>query len=199
MPFITEEIWAKTADLGAPRDHKAFLMVARWPDLPASLIDAAADAEIGLIVETVVEGRSVREALNVPHSARPPLLILEATAGQRAVLEQATPLIAKMLRVAEVRSVGEAPAGAIPFIVDGVSFALPVAEFIDVAAERTRLSKEVGTLTADIDRTAKKLANADFVARAPEEVVEENRERLAEAEAAKAKLVAALSRLAAAV
>ena len=199
MPFITEEIWAQTADLGAARDHKAFLMVARWPDLPSSLIDPAADAEIGLIVETIVEGRSVREALNVPHSAKPPLLILEATASQRTVLEQATPLIAKMLRVAEVRSVAEAPAGAIPFIVDGVSFALPVAEFIDVAAERVRLGKEVGALAADIDRTARKLANADFVARAPEEVVEENRERLADAEAAKAKLEAALARLAAAV
>ena len=77
-----------------------------------------------------------------------------------------------------------------------MSFALPVAEFIDVAAERTRLSKEVGTLTEDIDRTAKKLANADFVARAPEEVVEENRERLADAESARARLEGALERLA---
>ena len=72
---------------------------------------------------------------------------------------------------------------------------LAIAEFIDVAAERARLTKEVATFTADIDRTAKKLANADFVARAPEEVVEENRERLAAAEAAKAKLQAALARL----
>ena len=70
---------------------------------------------------------------------------------------------------------------------------------IDVAAERARLGKEVGSLAADIDRTAKKLANADFVARAPEEVVEENRERLADAEAAKAKLEAALARLGAVV
>jgi valyl-tRNA synthetase len=77
--------------------------------------------------------------------------------------------------------------------------ALPVAEYIDVGAERVRLGKEVGNLAADIDRTARKLANADFVARAPEEVVEENRDRLAEAQAAKAKLEAALHRLTAVV
>jgi valyl-tRNA synthetase len=80
----------------------------------------------------------------------------------------------------------------------GSLFALPVAEHIDLAAERARLTKEVASLTSDIDRTAKKLANPDFVARAPEEVVEENRERLAGAQEAKARLDAALERLAAA-
>jgi valyl-tRNA synthetase len=84
-------------------------------------------------------------------------------------------------------------------VIDGATLALPVAEFIDVAAERARLGKEVASLAADIDRTAKKLANVDFVARAPEEVVEDNRERLADAEAAKAKLEAALARLGAVV
>ena len=70
-----------------------------------------------------------------------------------------------------------------------------MADFIDITAEVARLRKEIGALAGDIDRTAKKLANPDFVARAPEEVVEENRERLSEAEAAKAKLEAALQRL----
>jgi len=195
MPFLTEELWGQTQGLGALRDHSGFLMVAKWPDLPDSLIDPGADAEVGLIVETIAEGRSVRAELNVPNSARPPLLVVGATEAQRKVLQDAAPLIMQMLRVAEVKVVDAAPAGAIPYVVEGATLALPVAEFIDVAAERARLSKEVANLAADIDRTAKKLANADFVARAPEEVVEENRERLADAEAAKAKLEAALARL----
>jgi valyl-tRNA synthetase len=174
-------------------------MTAPWPDLPDSLIDPAADAVIGLIVETIAEGRSVRAELNVPNSARPPLLVIDASAEQRRVLGDAEPLIRQMLRVEGVRMVEAAPAGAIPYVVEGATLALPVAEFIDVAAERARLGKEVGNLAVDIDRTARKLANADFVARAPEEVVEENRERLADAEAAKAKLEAALSRLGAVV
>ena len=198
MPFLTEELWAQTQDLGAARDHKGFLMTAPWPQLSSDLIDPQADAEIGLVIETIAEGRSVRAELNVPNSARPALLIVEATEAQRDILQAAAPLIAQMLRVAEVRAVDAAPVGAIPYVVDGATLALPVAEFIDLAAERARLAKEVATLGADIERTSKKLGNADFVARAPEEVVEENRERLAEARDAKAKLEGALARLQAA-
>ncbi|HEY0651322.1 valine--tRNA ligase [Phenylobacterium sp.] len=194
MPFITEELWQNTADLGAARSE-AQLMTARWPDLPASLVDPAADAEIGLIIETITEGRSVRQGLNVPLSAQPPLLVVDASPGQRAVLGASAALVARLLRVSDVQFVDAAPAGSIPYVVDGATLALPVAEFIDIAAERARLTKEVATLASDIDKTAKKLGNPDFVARAPEEVVEENRERLAEAEAAKAKLEGALARL----
>jgi valyl-tRNA synthetase len=199
MPFLTEELWAQTADLGAPRDHQGFLMVARWPELPSSLIDPVADAEIGLIIEAISEGRSVRAELNVPNSARPPLLVVEASPAQAKVLKDSAPLITQLLRVAEIRFVDAAPEGAIPYVVEGATLALPVAEFIDLTAERARLGKEVATLGSDIERTAKKLDNPDFIARAPEEVIEENRERLAEAEAAKAKLEAALGRLGAVV
>jgi valyl-tRNA synthetase len=80
-------------------------------------------------------------------------------------------------------------------VVSGATLVLPLALHIDVDAERGRLSKEVASLTSEADKLAKKLGNPDFVARAPEEVVEENRERLAEAQAAKAKLEAALARL----
>ena len=90
-----------------------------------------------------------------------------------------------------------ASAGSAPFVIGEATGALAVAGIIDLGAERARLTKEIGVLAQDIDRTAKKLGNADFVARAPEEVVEENRERLADAEAAKAKLEGALARLAA--
>jgi valyl-tRNA synthetase len=195
MPFLTEELWSQTADLGAARAHDGFLMTARWAELPDSLIDASADAEIELIIETISEGRSVRAELNVPPAARPPLLVVEATDAQRKVLSDSAALIARLLRVEEVRFVEAAPEGAIPYVVDGATLALPIAEFIDLAAERARLSKEVASLAADIEKTAKKLGNPDFVARAPEEVVEENRERLADAEAAKAKLQGALVRL----
>jgi valyl-tRNA synthetase len=198
MPFLTEELWRQTADLGAARED-GLLIMAPWPELPASLVDAKAEAEIGLVVDTISEGRSVRSALNVPGSAKPPLLVVDATAAQRAVFEANAPIIAQLLRVSEVSFSGETAAGAIPFVVAGAGLALPVAEFIDLDAEKARLSKEIAALTADIEKTSKKLDNPDFIARAPEEVVEENRERLAEAEAAKAKLEAALKLLQAVV
>jgi valyl-tRNA synthetase len=70
-----------------------------------------------------------------------------------------------------------------------------VGDLIDLAGERARLAKDIATRDIDIDKSARKLANPDFVSRAPEEVVEENRERLAEAEAARARLAAMLERL----
>jgi len=123
----------------------------------------------------------VRSELNVPLGARPSLLVVEADAAQAAVLAAYAPVIGQMLRVSGVSVVTEAPAGSIPFVVQGATLALPVAEFIDLAA------------TAE--QTRRKLDNPDFVARAPEEVVEENRERLADAEAARERLQAALARL----
>ena len=198
MPFLTEELWAQTADLGMAR-AEAMLITAQWPRLGEDLIDPAADAEIGLIVAAVSEGRSVKAELNVPHSARPPLLVIEASDAQRAVFQANAAVIAQTLRIAEVRFEDQAPEGAIPFVVNGATLALPVAEFIDLAAERARLAKEIAGHASDIAHVNKKLGNPDFLARAKEEVVEENRERLAESEAAKAKLEAALARLEAVV
>jgi valyl-tRNA synthetase len=195
MPFLTEELWGQTADLGAPRAHQGFLMTAPWPELPQGLIDPVADAEIGLIIEAISEGRSVRAELNVPPAARPALLVVEASEAQRKVLSGSAALIGQLLRVSEVRLAETAPEGAIPYVVEGATLALPVAEFIDLAAERARLAKEVAGHSGEIDKLSKKLGNPDFVARAPEEVVEENRERLADAETAKARLEAALARL----
>ena len=199
MPFLTEELWGQTAASGAGRAHTGFLMTAPWPDLGDSLIDLSAETQIELIIAAIREGRSVRDELNVPNSARPPLLVIEADEAQRRTLEAAAGSIGLMLRVSEVRFEAAAPEGAIPYVVEGATLALPVAEFIDLTAERARLSKEIAAHAQDIERTAKKLGNPDFVARAPEEVVEENRERLADAEAAKSKLESALGRLQAVV
>jgi valyl-tRNA synthetase len=192
MPFMTEELWDKTAAAGPPRD--SMLITAPWPDLPDSYADAEAAAEMALVIGLIAEGRSVRSELNVPVAAKPPLLVTEAGPRENRVLTENAEAIRRMLSVGEIRF-DAAEAGAVPFLAEGASFALPVAEFIDLAAEKTRLAKEVAALAGDIDRTTKKLANPDFVARAPEEVVEENRERLAVAEAAKARLSAALKRL----
>ncbi|UTP38076.1 valine--tRNA ligase [Phenylobacterium sp. LH3H17] len=197
MPYITEELWNQTADLGAPR-AQGMLITAQWPVLPSSLIDPAADAEIGLVINAVSEGRSVRAELNVPPGAKPALLVVEATPTQRQVFTTNAAVIAQTLRVSEVRFEDAIPEGAIPFVVDGATLALPVAQFIDLAAERARLAKEIAAHASDIAHVNQKLGNPAFVANAKEEVVEENRERLAESEAAKAKLESALSRLQAA-
>jgi len=193
MPFITEELWEKTAEFGAPRD--GFLMAADWPDLPDSYRDPAAEAEIGWLIELVSEIRSIRAEMNVPPSARAPLTLSGASETTRERLSRHRDLIVSLGRLSEAREADAPPAGAAPFVIGEATAALAIAQFIDLAAEKARLVKDIAAAASDIDRTARKLANADFVSRAPEEVVEENRERLADAQAAKAKLEAALARL----
>jgi valyl-tRNA synthetase len=192
-PFITEELWDKLSEFGSPREGQ--LITTAWPLAPDSWIDAEAGAEIGWLIDLVSEIRSIRAEMNVPPSAKPPLSLTGAGAGTRERLERHRELILTLARLGAAREADAPPPGAVPFVIGEATGFLSIAEFIDVAAERARLAKEIGAFASDIDRTAKKLANADFVARAPEEVVEENRERLASAEAGKAKLEAALARL----
>ena len=171
------------------------LITAAWPTLPDSYVDPEAQAEIDWLIQVVSEVRSIRSEMNVPPGARAPLVAIGAAEPTKARLKRHRDLIATLARLDSVREGEAAGQGAVPFVIGEATFALGVAEFVDLAAERARLAKEIGGLEAEIERTAKKLANADFVARAPEAVVEENRERLAEAEGAKAKLQAALQRL----
>jgi valyl-tRNA synthetase len=187
-PFLTEELWDKLGGEG-------MLITAAWPDLPAAWIDADAQAEIGWLVELVGEVRSIRAEMNVPPGARIPLTLSGAGDETRGRLKRHGELIASLARLGALAEADAPPAGAVPFVIGEATAALAIADFIDVAAERARLAKEIAGLDQEIQKAAKKLSNADFVARAPAEVVEENRERQAEAEAAKAKLEAALARL----
>jgi valyl-tRNA synthetase len=192
-PFITEELWDKLAESGPPR--QGLLITEQWPDLPQSWIDASAEAEIGWLVNLVGEIRSVRAEMNVPPGARPPLAVVGANAETSARLVRHRDLITTLGRLESIEEASAAPAGSVPFLAGEATASLVIAGLIDLAAEQARLTKGVAGLDSDIGKLAGKLGNADFIARAKEEIVEETREKLAEAEAAKAKLLAALSRL----
>jgi len=193
MPFITEELWDKTAEEGPARD--GFLMVQDWPDYPDSFVDLAAEAEIGWVVGLVTEIRSLRAEMNVPPGARVPLTLAGAGPEASDRLARHRDLILSLARLGSAE-LGDAPTGSVPFVIGEATGALAVAEFIDLAAEKARLTKEIAGHDADIERVNRKLGNPDFLAKAKEEVIEENRGKLADAEAAKAKLAAALARLA---
>ena len=194
MPFITEELWAQTAGDGAARDE-AMLIGAAWPALPDAFVDANAEAEIGWLVDLVTEIRQLRAEMNVPPSAKPPLAFVAPDAATAERIARHRDLILTLGRVSELTSVETAPEGAVTFVSGGATAALSLAGIIDLAAERARLGKEIAALDSDIGHFGKKLGNPNFVARAAPEVVEEQREKLAAAEAGKAKLQAALARL----
>ncbi|HEY3815434.1 MAG TPA: valine--tRNA ligase [Caulobacteraceae bacterium] len=193
-PFITEELWAELAAFGGPA-RKTMLISAEWPKHPDAWLNAEAETEIGWLIDLVSEVRSIRSEMNVPPAARAPLVLVGANADTKARLTRHRELITTLARLSEVKEAPTAPQGSAPFSIGEATAALSISEFIDLAAEKARLKKEIAGHATDAERTRKKLDNPDFIARAPDEVVEENRERLAEAEAAQAKLESALTRL----
>jgi len=193
MPFITEELWDKVAEFGPKPDR--LLIATAWPDLPDSFADTEAEAEIGWLTGLIGEVRAVRSEMNVPPSARPLLTISGAGVESRQRLALHHNLIVSLGRLSDAQEAAAAPEGAVPFVAGEATAALSIAQFIDLAAERARLTKDLATLDAEVERNSKRLSNPDFLARAKEEVVEETREKLEETLAAKTKLDAAFARL----
>ncbi len=194
MPFITEELWDKLADEGAARSE-ATLIGAAWPEVPDSFIDTAAQGEIGWLVDLVTEVRQLRAEMNIAPSVKPPLSFVAPDATTAERIARHRDLIVTLARVSEVATVHAAPEGAVTFVSGGATAALSLAGLIDLEAERARLNKEIAAFESDIGHFNKKLGNPNFVARAAPEVVEEQREKLAEAEAGRVRLQAALARL----
>ena len=190
MPFITEELWEKTG-------HTDMLISHVWPKLDAKEIDAEADEEINWLIDLIGEIRSIRSEMNVPGSARAPLSLSGASEVTAKRLNTHEDLILFLGRLSEVK-VGEAAAGSVPFVAGEATAHLAIAEFIDLNAEQARLAKGIADFDKTIDGVRRKLDNPEFVRKAPEEVITENRERLEDAENGKAKLSAALERLKAA-
>src|SRR6476619_6226027 len=186
MPFVTEELWAVTGK------HDALLALDKWPAL-SGLADDNAEAEIGWVIDLVTAIRSVRAEMNI--TAAIPLVLAGASAESKVRAERWAEFIKRLARVSDISSAAAAPKGSVQLVVRGEVAALPLKGVIDLAAERARLAKEMQKADADIARVDGKLGNANFVARAPEEVVEEEKEKREEAVARKAKIAEALERL----
>ncbi|WP_420405055.1 valine--tRNA ligase [Nisaea sp.] len=190
MPYITEELWDAFGGDG-------LLISAPWPRDLADAADAGAIAEMDWVVRLISEIRSIRSEMNVPAGARIDLLLKDMSAETEARLGRHREVILRLARLESVSASDEIPAGAVQGVIDEAVIALPIADVVDLSQERVRLEKDLGKLDGEIMKLDKKLSNESFVARAPVEVVEENRERLAEEKARRAKLAAALERIAA--
>jgi valyl-tRNA synthetase len=192
MPFVTEELWANTAE-----SRPSMLIRSAWPSYPAGLADAGADRQMDWVVRLVTGIRSVRSEMNVPPAAEIPMVITGLGAEGKVWLAAHEPLIWRLARLKDIRVGAEIPKGAVQLVLDEATVALPIAEVIDIGQEKQRLQKEIAKAESEIQKLQKKLSNQQFLAKAPEAVVDEQRERLAEEESARAKLDAALKRLSA--
>ncbi len=189
MPFITEEIWDKT---GHRAEHGP-LIAQPWPVPPA--LDPAADAEMGWLVKLISDIRSARAELNVPAGAKLKMLVVGGDASTAKRLETHRPAIERLARIEGIEPAATAPKGALQIVVGEATYALPVTDVIDLKAEGARLQKEIKKLADEVGKIDAKLGNAAFVSKAPEEVVEEQRERRTAAEQTRTRLSTALERL----
>jgi len=193
MPFITEELWERRAP---GRAHETgFLMLQQWPQL-TEFGHAEATAEIEWLVEMISEIRSLRNDLGVPAGAKVPLTLVNPSTVDAQRLLRHDEVLRRMARLDDTGTGDTMPAGSVSTVVGTTVAALKIGNLIDRAEAQKRLDKEIATLEKDILSTEKKLANADFVARAPEEIVEENRERVKDWTVRRDKLKAARASLA---
>ncbi|WP_119678363.1 valine--tRNA ligase [Indioceanicola profundi] len=190
MPFITEELNEKLSG------RTQMLITDAWPEPDSSLIDPAASAEMEWVVSLISTIRTVRSEMNVPPSAQIPLVLKDAGQTASTLAERHRELITRLARLSDIEVTQvEPPKGSAQAVVEDATVVLPLAEFIDIEAEKARLNKEIGKLDGEISRIDAKLGNPKFVANAPEEIIEEQRERREGFEAARAKLTDALQRL----
>ncbi len=217
MPFITEELWSVTA----PREK--LLAMTGWPiqplsarvtiptsavpgDIASGIIvlsssatqefsDPAAEAEIGWVVDLVTAIRSLRAEMNIPPATLLPLMLIDASSDARARAERWSDVIKRLARLADLSFAERAPGGAMQLLVRGEIAALPLKGVVDLSAEKARLDKEMAKVESDIRRVDAKLANEKFIANAPEEIVEEEKEKREQAMVRKTKILQALERL----
>ena len=219
MPFISEELWAVTAKredlltLAAwSRKESEFtaeqltLMAAAAPAdviVPTSLIevppadfsDPAAESEIGWVVDLVTAIRSVRAEMNIAPANLTPLVLAGASNETKARAQRWSDVVKRMARISDISFADQAPEGAVQLLIRGEVAALPLKGVVDFSAEKARLDKELAKAEGDIKRVDAKLSNEKFVANAPEEVVEEEKEKREAAVERKSKLIEALERL----
>ena len=213
MPFVTEELWMVTAS----RD--GLLALAPWPlesdaftleeialeddrQVPAVLqtyaanfADFSAEAEIGWLIDLVTAIRSVRAEMNIAPATLTPLVLAGVSDETKERAPRWSEVIRRMARLSDISFADRAPEGAVQILVRGEVAALPLKGVIDFAAERARLAKEIAKAETDIKRVDAKLSNEKFVANAPEELVEEEKDKREAALARRAKILEALERL----
>ncbi len=190
MPFITEELW------GALGERAKMVVHADWPTYTAAeLVDAVADREMNWVISLIEGIRSARSQMRVPAGLRIPMIVTELDAAGQAAWDRNEAMILKLARVVDLTHADAFPKGSITVAIPGGTFGLPLADIIDIDAEKERLEKSLGKLAKELGGLRGRLNNPKFVASAPDEVVVEARANLAEREEEEVQLKAAMDRL----
>ncbi|WP_296131653.1 valine--tRNA ligase [Pseudomonas sp. Ga0074129] len=202
MPFITEEIWQRIkAQAGVPQDGKQgdTIMLQTWPVANESRIDAAAEGDIEWVKQLMLGLRQIRGEMKISMAKRIDIILQNASAEDLRRLADNAPLLNKLAKLESVRvlETGEEAPMSATALVGEMQVLVPMAGLIDKDAELARLDKEIARLSGEVQRVGGKLANEGFVAKAPADVLDKERAKLAEAEQALSKMVEQRGKIAA--
>ncbi len=198
IPFITESLWQTVAPISGKelaKQEKQTIALQPYPVSQPEKIDGKSEAWVAQIKSIVDACRNLRGEMQVPPGQKVPLWI----SGPETFLKQATPYLTALAKLSEVKIYQDESAlekdapGAPMALVGSIKLLLKIE--VDVAAEKVRLNKEIERIANEIIKARIKLDNESFVARAPAEVVAQEKQRLAEFEQNHEKLVAQLDRL----
>jgi valyl-tRNA synthetase len=191
MPFITEELWQNLPHAGES------LVIAPYPELDPELLNDKVEAQTDLIQQIIVKVRNIRAEMNVDARQVVPLRVATGDPELSRLLNEAREYVFKLAQVGQMEIVPQLGGDklAAQAVAGGLVLEVPLAGLIDVDAERARLNKEQDKVRREIDGLERKLSQTSFVERAPKEVVDENRRRLAEYQDQAGKLAEALRRL----
>jgi valyl-tRNA synthetase len=191
MPFITEELWQNVPHKGES------IMIAPYPEFDPELVNEQVEKETELIQEIIVKVRNIRAEMNVDAKQTVPIRVATTDSEMKRMLSDAREYIFRLAQVSEVEIVSQLADDKLSAraVAGGLALEVPLAGLIDVNAERARLNKEMEKVQREITGLERKLSQASFVERAPKEVVEENRRRLADYQDQAAKLADGLKRL----
>ncbi|MCC6715516.1 MAG: class I tRNA ligase family protein, partial [Gammaproteobacteria bacterium] len=193
MPYITEEIWQRVAPLAGVTGET--IMLQPFPRFEQAAIDSAALREIEWIKSFILGVRRIRSEMNISPAKPLPVLVQGGSAEERAWLRPAAPFIHALARVGSIReATGDAPEAA-PALAGETTILIPLADLIDPAAEIRRLSRERDAKQVEYERAQVKLANENYLARAPADVVAKERLRAEELASALARLQEQLAKI----
>ncbi|MBW9258429.1 MAG: valine--tRNA ligase [Candidatus Thiodiazotropha sp. (ex. Lucinisca nassula)] len=206
MPFITEEIWQRVAPIAGvipatdgetPAESTATIMNQPYPTGRQSLIDEAAESEMAWVMKFILGIRKIKGEMNIAPGKPVPVLLANTNESDKLYAERHRPFLdflAKTESIEILTPQDKEPESATA-LVGEMKVLIPLAGLIDKAAEIKRLEKEINRLQSDAERTDKKLSNPNFVDKAPEAVVQKERDKLAESRKALESLKAQLEKI----
>ena len=189
MPYLSEELWESLGYEGLLINHG-------WPSLDSINLDAEAAKEIEWIVQVITTIRSMRAEGSVPHKVKTQLILKDFNDEHTGYINRNNSILSKLANVNDIFFTSEPmPKDAIQSLLDETSIGLIISDEIDLTKEKERIDRDLKKASEDIEKFIKKISNEQFIKNAPERVILENKQRLADATYKKSKLEDAKSRL----